>query len=391
MNPRQRASVAWFTLLVGVLQSGLAHATDRFDEARERFDDGDFRGALQIYQQLLQDKASPDAYYGIGLAQIQLGRPVQAFEALSKALQGQPALSQKLRDQVRLQLRELDRVLARLVIVPSGATQRVVLDGVELSELPAEGLQVTPGTHEVLAKFANGETRTVIRLAEGEAKTVTLPEAIFGTLDVRCPDAKVLVDERETHNGPGLIKAGKHRLAITGQRSTASQREVEVPANGTYAFVCSPTLPQRPAPSPLRRPLPPPSHHSPWLVAGYATLGTGLVLGAAALVVGLANEANRNEWKERKLALDAGRADPYRSVRAQQDEIDDGEAKTRKWRMASLGVGITGVVCVASGIGMALIGPSNRQQRGSGTTTERSGLSFSITGSKALATWNRTW
>lgn len=197
--------ILWLALcLCSVAVSGVAHAqwdpAQQFSEGLERFDKGDFEGALPYFKNAFERTQSPNARLYVARCLNKLERHVEAYAEMqgTVALAAEKADTDEkyaqTRDAAAAELADLETKVAKVVVafadVYPAAT--ATLDGRELSdaELGAP-IVVAPGSVEVQATAEGkqpfserltlraGETRT-LAIALSDAAGATPPEGDDG-------------------------------------------------------------------------------------------------------------------------------------------------------------------------------------------------------------------
>ena len=171
--------------LLVILHAGTSRADDDPREAARAH----FARGIELAKQSLYEAALEqfnDAYaksphfavlYNIGQAQMALGRPLEAIEALTRYLrEGADQVPLSRREQVQAQIGLLESRLAELSITtnPAGATIRV--DGRDVGRTPLfQPVRLAAGTHAVSASLPDGAQVTrAVTLAEAERQRLEL-------------------------------------------------------------------------------------------------------------------------------------------------------------------------------------------------------------------------
>jgi hypothetical protein len=156
--------------------AGRAEAAERFDRGLRLFNGGDNAGALAEFRRAYALIPNVLVLYNIGLVYAQMGRAVEATDALDGALASPAGLSP---ERVAIGRRTRDEQAARIAEVTVTANvdgASVELDGVEAGKLPlARPLRVTSGTH-VIGAVAPGYAplRKEVTIASGEKQSLDL-------------------------------------------------------------------------------------------------------------------------------------------------------------------------------------------------------------------------
>lgn len=206
---------------------------------------GDYTTALSAFRAAYA--ASPHflVLYNIAQAEVALGRPIPAAEALSRYLdEGGTRVLPARRKQVATQLEWLRSRFAELSLAGAKPDARILVDGSESEPASlAQPLRLSPGAHRIsVLEPGVPPLDYVVTLMGGERQVLRLdtvpPET--GTLVVECAEtgAELLVDglpvdwQRATQ---GLVMgAGRHRAAFSapGQRWMERTFEVRAGENG---------------------------------------------------------------------------------------------------------------------------------------------------------------
>jgi hypothetical protein len=117
--------------------------------------DGSPGEALEKFKQAYAEYASPKLFFNIGLANRDLGRPVEAIESFERFLaevKDSPELTE-----ARKSVAELKTKVGSLLIECTTAGAEIGVDGKLVGLAPlANSVRVTPGNHHVTAKHSTG-------------------------------------------------------------------------------------------------------------------------------------------------------------------------------------------------------------------------------------------
>jgi len=152
--------------------------------ARSLFLEGNKLFYLPVYTQAVEKYIAalakwkhPAFYFNLALAQLNLGRELEAHENLQKAVQqGEEPLGAIPFQEARKQLEDLERQLGRLRVTCSTAGAEVTLDGAPLFTGPGNHEEwVKAKTYEITAKRPNYLSKTSrVTVSRGELKTLDL-------------------------------------------------------------------------------------------------------------------------------------------------------------------------------------------------------------------------
>jgi tetratricopeptide (TPR) repeat protein len=313
--PRTRLVHFFFLigLLFGLTLSAAVHAEeDPRKAARAHYEQGlalanrgAYEAALREFRSAYEKSPQFAVLYNIGQAEIAIGHPLEAIQALSQYLRdGQDQIPAARRKQVEAQIALVEKLLAELVITSDGAGALVSVDGRELGSTPLpHALRVTTGPHEVSLTFPGlPAVKRSVALSEGERR--------------------VLHFERPA--------------------KAASEREPR------------PELAPR-CPEPVRCPaLPPPAPRQRAALRGAKTtvgsvlVGAGAVLGTAAVGHYFWNKGRYDEWSTEQAALDAQRgATGYERRQTANNELAQSIDRASA---VSVSLALGGAVLAAGGV-----------------------------------------
>lgn len=158
-----------------------------FAEANRSMRDGLFAQAAARYKETLAIWDHPGAYYNLGLAQLSLDQPIEAYESFGKALRfgPSPLMGQEKHDQAQRYRDVLAKQLARIEVVCEEEGAAVTLDGQLLFTAPGHHERmVRPGEHQLVASAPGRIPATEqIVLSPGEQGRYTLAPALPGAVD----------------------------------------------------------------------------------------------------------------------------------------------------------------------------------------------------------------
>jgi hypothetical protein len=141
----------------GVPETTQYRAREVFDQANRLMKDGLFAQAAAAYKETLALWDHAGAYYNLGLAQISLDQPIEAYESFGNALRFGPVplQGQEKHEQAQRYREMLEKQLARIEIVCEEEGAAVTLNGQHVFTGPGryEGM-VRPGGHQIVASKA---------------------------------------------------------------------------------------------------------------------------------------------------------------------------------------------------------------------------------------------
>jgi hypothetical protein len=187
-----------------------AEAAERFDRGLRLFNSGDASGALAEFRRAYALIPNVLVLYNIGLVYAQLGRAVDAADALGSVLANPGTLAP---DRLAIAQRTHDEQLARTaeIDVRTGADGAAVeVDGVEVAKLPlSKPLRVTSGTH-VVGVIAAGfvPLRKEVTIAGSETQALQFDlvamQGRLAHLDIKThlPGADIFTDGQRTGTTP---------------------------------------------------------------------------------------------------------------------------------------------------------------------------------------------
>jgi tetratricopeptide (TPR) repeat protein len=292
--------------------------------------------ALEQFNQAYAKSPHFAVLYNIGQAQIALGRPLAAIEALTTYLrEGADKVPLSRREQVQAQIALLEASLGELTIVTDRPGIAIRVDDREVGRTPLfQPIRLAAGRHTIAASAPDGAQLT---------RVVTLAEAERQRLELALP-------EEGPHEPPPVVTAAP---------------AVPAPALAT--------VPPSEAPAPRVRPL---------RRAAYVSAGLGVATAGAALGVYLWNRGRYQDWQ----AGDAAVQDlQYGSAAYRRQVVHNNELASSLNRAndAIVGLSIASGVLVAAGATLWLV--DRGRERGNGA------LAFSWTGSSAQLGWSARW
>jgi hypothetical protein len=213
-----------------------ADARQRFEQGIKLFRQGDHDGAIAQFTRAAELAPHAVIFYNLGLSFEALGRPVEAIDAMRRALAGPGTLSKQRIERAEKTIAEQSPLVAELEVVCGVAGATVRVQGIDRGKTPLPSpLRVKGGTLlvEVIAP-AHLPSRQEVVVAGGQRKpvevTLTANDAPLAHLMVKSklPGAAVWVDGVKLATTPLaselVLAPGDHRVELRreGYRTTAS-------------------------------------------------------------------------------------------------------------------------------------------------------------------------
>jgi hypothetical protein len=203
-----------------------AEAAERFDRGLRLFNGGDSGGALAEFRRAYELIPNVLVLYNLGLVYAQMGRAVDAADALERVLASPGGLSPERLAIARRTHDEQAARIAEISVTTSVEGASVEVDGVERGKTPLNApLRVPSGTH-VVGVIAPGfvPQRKEVTIASGEKQSLTLDlVAMQGRLahvavKTHLPGADVFADDQRVGTTPLAasipLAPGNHRLEM---------------------------------------------------------------------------------------------------------------------------------------------------------------------------------
>jgi tetratricopeptide (TPR) repeat protein len=327
-------------------EQAAAHYTRGIDLAKQ----GLYEAALEQFNQAYATSPHFAVLYNIGQAQIALGRPLAAIEALASYLRdGADKVPLSRREQVQAQIALLETKLAELTISTERPGVAIRVDDRDIGRTPLfQPIRLAAGTHTITATPADGAQITrVVTLAEAERRRLELAFAS------EAPDAAPPASIAPPTVTPVAAATPSNATEILSSPSvTAASPDASASRVVT-----------------LRR-------------AAYASTAVGVAAAGAALGVYLWYRGRYDDWQAGEAALQdltPGSA----AYRMQAVANNDLASSLTTANHAILGLSIAGGVLVATGASLWLV--DRRRER------PTSGLSLSWTSSSAQLGWSGRW
>lgn len=218
----------------------LQEAAHRFERALQLFDSGDNAGALAEFKRIFDLLPQPVVLYNIGLVYAAMSRPVEAVDALERAING-GGLTQQQLERAKRTLADQQARIGRLSVTCKPEIARVEVDGVEVAQTPlAAPIRVSEGSH-IVGAVADGyaPARKEVLVAGNADVTVNLEltptqskQLANITVRSRTAGADVLVDGQHLGKTPLptsiTVAAGHHVVELRRPGYGAVRRELDV-------------------------------------------------------------------------------------------------------------------------------------------------------------------
>ena len=323
-------------------ESAAAHYARGIELANQ----GLYEAALEQFNDAYAKSPHFAVLYNIGQAQITLGRPMEAIEALSNYLRdGAEKVPLSRREQVQAQIGLLESRLAELSITTGRSGISIRVDGRDVGRTPLyQPLRLAAGTHTINASSPDGtEVTRVVTIGEAERQRLELGFA-------------------------------------NGTSSAAVGRAASIPeeAPGT-APPASPLLLSTSAG-------PPPE---PWYFHGktmrrmaYVLTGVGILSAGAAVGIYLSKRGQYDDWQAGNAALQNDTVGSA-AYMAQATANNAQAGSLSNANHAVLGLSIAGGVLAAAGVTLFLVDGAHRRETGQ--------LSFGLGDRSANVGWRWTW
>lgn len=174
-----------------------ARAREQFGLGVERYEGGNYQGALEAFQEAYRLAPHPTVRVNMANCYEHLDRPLEAMHHFERFLAEADGASRQQRREVQAAIRRLEGQLGqlRLAIAPDGA--RVVIDNAETRVAPIlEPVRLVAGTHHLTVRLdgyrtehreievaGGSDERISIRLERGEDEPAAVAEAPAGAGD----------------------------------------------------------------------------------------------------------------------------------------------------------------------------------------------------------------
>jgi tetratricopeptide (TPR) repeat protein len=300
---------------------------------------GLYQAALEQFNDAYAASPNFAVLYNIGEAQMALGRPLEAIEALTKYLRdGADQVPLSRREQVQAQIGLLESRLAELTVNANRQGAAVRVDGRDVGRTPLfQPIRLAAGAHTVTASLPNGEQITRdVPLKESERETVQL------TFTSPLPARSAGVADEASASDSSLL--------------------LSVPAG------------------------PPPE---PWYYRGktmrrmaYVLTGVGVLSGGAALGVYLAKRGQYSDWQAGNAALQ-GDTLGSAAYMAQATSNNALAGSLNNANAAIIGLSIASGALIAGGVSLFFTDRAHRRETGQ--------VSLGLGDRSANVGWSWTW
>jgi PEGA domain/Tetratricopeptide repeat len=335
-------SLLFITLLAGTSRADddpREAAAAHYARGMELATQGLYEAALEQFNDAYAASPNFAVLYNVGEAQMALGRPLEAIEALTKYLrEGADQVPLSRREQVQAQIGLLESRLAELSITTDRSGAAIRVDGRDIGRTPLfQPIRLAAGAHTVTASLPNGEQITRdVPLKESERQTVQLT---FASLLPARPAG--VADEASSSESPLVLS---------------------IPAG------------------------PPPE---PWYYRGktmrrmaYVVAGLGVLSGGAALGVYLSKRGQYSQWQAGNAALQ-GDTVGSAAYMAQATSNNALAGSLSSANDAIIGLSVAGGVLAAAGVTLFLVDRAHRR--------ETSHFGLGIGDRAANVEWKWTW
>jgi hypothetical protein len=218
----------------------IAEAARRFERALQLFDSGDNVGALAEFKRIFDLLPQPVVLYNIGLVYAAMSRPVDAADALERAINGGGLTPAQL-ERAKRTLADQQARIGRVMVTCKPEQARIEVDSVEVAQTPlAAPIRVSEGSHIVGAVAEGYAPARKEVLVAGNAEvsvnfelTATQSKQLANlTVRSRYSGADVIVDGAAKGKTPlttsVTVAAGHHVVELRRPGYVAARREVDV-------------------------------------------------------------------------------------------------------------------------------------------------------------------
>jgi hypothetical protein len=158
-------------------ESDVEQARKHFSQGLKLYKDGDFDAALVQFERAYAVKPNFKVLYNVAQCLFELHQYVEARDALARYLKdGAGSIEAERKSQVENDLKELERRIAHLTLNVNVAGATVYVDGKKAGVTPlTAAIDVNEGQRTISVESPDrGSKQRVVRVAGGEAQTVTL-------------------------------------------------------------------------------------------------------------------------------------------------------------------------------------------------------------------------
>jgi hypothetical protein len=226
-------------------------ARERFDRGLSLFNDGDNAGALAEFRRAYDLIPNALVLYNIGLVYAQMGRPVEAVDALDKLLAAPGSLAEdKLTRAKRTRDDQAQRIAELSVVTSVPAT--IEVDNVAVGSAPLTApLKISGGVHVVGAVAAGYvPSRKEVTVAGGQKAEVSLElaqmqgRAAHLTLRTHLPAADVFIDDQATGKTPLsqsiTLAPGPHKIELRRAGYESARQDIALGEGATGEVTLEP-------------------------------------------------------------------------------------------------------------------------------------------------------
>lgn len=157
-------------------EASRAQAREHFNAGVQRYEQGDYQGALEAFQEAYRLAPHPMVRVNMANCYEHLGRPLEALHHFERFLAESQSATRQQRREVQAAIARLGQQLAevRLSIAPDGAL--VTIDGAETRRAPIlEPVRLTAGAHRIEVRLDGYRTdRREIQVTGGQAQRITI-------------------------------------------------------------------------------------------------------------------------------------------------------------------------------------------------------------------------
>ncbi len=372
-------------------EAARSEARDRFDRGLRLFNGGDNAGALVEFRRAYELVENSTVLYNIGIVYAQIGRAVEATDALNQVLANPGALSPDRLGLARKTRDEQASRIAEVTLEANVAGARVEVDGVEVATTPLAGaLRVPSGTH-VIGLVAPGFSpqRKEIAIAGGQQKALRFElVAMQGRLahlavKTHVPGADLYADDQRIGLTPlsasVSLAPGVHRIELRRAGYATAGANITLTDGATGEVALEPEEDRSALAAGGQLALEVTESHPVVTIDGRAR---GVYASPLRLVAGphhLLVERGDFEPAEREVTIDPGRTTSVRVTLEPTPEfrahyMSRAQAQ-RTWGLVSV---IGGAAVLAGGIGLVVY---DGQQRADGTAKQQSIVAQNVPGS----------
>lgn len=318
-------------------------AGEHYQRGLELADRGDYQVALDEFERAYALSPNFAVLYNIGQADVELGRPQKAIEALERYLDdGKDKVPRARRGEVERQLAQLRSSFAELSVTTTPSGAHIAVDGADVGATPlAKPLTLTAGSHVISASRpgAADETRVVV-VREGQKTELRLELP-----DLRPP------------NAPNAPNAG------------------QAPTKGVET---KPLVPSQAQGENDRASAPFPT--------GYVLIGAGVVLGGATVAHYVWNHGRVDEYRANEAALRTDTS-PGRSER--QIENNELASSIQHASVVTVVLGVASGALVAAGTVLVVVDHTAPRKHAAAPRFELPDVA--VTRDSLRVSWGATW